>query len=404
MSITASVPPNGDRVIRLAAKGDGVTESGRFVNGVAPGDVVQDDGTIIAGPERTAPVCKHFGRCGGCQLQHVSEAAYRGYITDRIAEALRGQDIAVPHIHTPHLSPSHSRRRASLRAMKIGRRVVLGFAEAKSHHLIDLAMCPILDPKLYAMIAPLRSFLLNILRDKRPSDVRMTLSDQGVDLMISGVSIDGLAATEALASFAQDQALARLSVDEGYGAEPRWEPAPVTVTLSGVPVSLPEGAFLQATQDGEAALIKAVDAALTVPGPAVDLFAGLGTFALSRAGAVNAVEGARDAAAALLGAAKRSRPAMTVEHRDLFRRPVTAKELATTAGVIIDPPRAGAKDQIDELATCQVPVIASVSCNPATFARDAKLLIDGGYKLDWIQPVGQFLWSTHVELAARFSR
>jgi 23S rRNA (uracil1939-C5)-methyltransferase len=393
-----------DPIVRLASRGDGVSESGLFIPGAVPGDFVDSDGVLMPGPERVDPACRHFGRCGGCQLQHVSDAVYASYMSDRITEALRAQDIAVPDIRPAHLSPPKSRRRASMRAMKLGKRVVLGFAEAKSHQLIDLIECPILEPKLFALVAPLRAFLFHVLRDKRPSDVRMTLTDQGVDLMISGVKVEGLTATEALSDFARDHQLARLCVDEGYGAEPRWEPAPVMVTLSGTPVSLPEGAFLQATADGERALAQAVNAALGDAGPVVDLFSGLGTFAFARPGTVHGVEGARDAVAAMLGAAKRSQRPITVEHRDLFRRPLTAKELTAYAGVIIDPPRAGAKDQVDELAQSSVPRIASLSCNPATFARDAKILIDGGYQLDWIQPVGQFRWSTHVELAAAFSR
>jgi 23S rRNA (uracil1939-C5)-methyltransferase len=171
------------------------------------------------------------------------------------------------------------------------------------------------------------------------------------------------------------------------------------VTLSGVPVGFPPGGFLQATEDGELALIERVRECLDGAGTIADLFAGLGTFALA-ARASYAAEASRDSASAL----KRAAPGMTVEHRDLYRRPLDAAELARFDGVIIDPPRAGAEQQVRSLAASVVARIAYVSCNPATFARDARLLADGGYALDWVRPVGQFRWSTHVELAACFSR
>ncbi len=392
-------------VTRLAARGDGVTETGVFVSGGVPGDHLSASGDVIPGPNRIAPVCRHFGRCGGCQLQHVTDTVFADYMVDRIAEALKAQGLPLADILTPHLSPPHSRRRASLRAMKMGKRVIIGYAESKSHQLVDLAECPVLHPHLFAVIAPLRLLLGQVLREKRPSDVRMTLTDQGVDLKIAGVKVEGLAATEALTEFAQAQQLARLSIDEGFGSEPRWEPAPVTVTLSGIAVSLPEGAFLQATADGEQTLVSAVQNAIGAQGgPIADLFAGLGTFTFSTQRAVLAVEGARDAAFALQGAAHRTQSPITVEHRDLFRRPLSTKELSRFEAIIIDPPRAGAKEQIAEIAVSSVPALASISCNPATFARDARALVDGGYRLNWIQPVGQFRWSTHVELAAQFSR
>ncbi len=184
------------------------------------------------------------------------------------------------------------------------------------------------------------------------------------------------------------------------GPETRFEPQPVTVTLSGKPVGFPSGAFLQATDDGEAALVAAVSEAVGAAERPIDLFAGLGTFALSLGGKVTAAEAARDAILALKAAA----PGIEIQHRDLYRRPVDRNELAGFDCVVLDPPRSGAQDQVREIASSSVGRIAYVSCNPATFARDAKLLVGGGYRLDWVQPVGQFRWSTHVELASAFSR
>ena len=362
------------------------------------------DGTITPGPHRITPACRHFPTCGGCQLQHIDDVAYADYLTARISEALTAQGVAIPEIAPPHISPPHTRRRASLRAERKGRVVTLGFREGKSHKLVDLAECPVMHPALFALVRPLRGLLSTLVRDKRGADIRMTLADQGVDLTIAGVEVEGLAATEALTDFAARHSLARLSIDEGYGASPRWEPEPVTVTLGGVAVIMPEGAFLQATVDGEAALVAAVRSIIGDAVSVADLFAGLGTFTFASSRACHAVEGARDAVLALQSAANRGMLPITSEHRDLFRRPLNSVELARFDAVILDPPRAGAAEQAAELAQSQVPCIAYVSCNPATFARDAKTLVEGGYTLGKITPVGQFRWSTHVELAASFSR
>ena len=393
-----------EMIIRLAARGDGVTASGAFVAGAVPGDSVDANGTLSHGPDHIDAACRHFPKCGGCQLQHVSDTAYAQYMVDRIAEALKAQALPLPEIRIPHLSPPGARRRASLTAERKGKQVRLGFNEAGSHQVVDLAECSVIAPELYALMRPLRPFLRDMIAERKRVSVRMTWVDQGIDLMIGGVSGDSLSMAEAMMTFAQTHHLARLSVDEGFGPYTRWEPEPVTMTLGGVAVAFPEGAFLQATRDGEDALVAAVTEAVGDAGESADLFAGLGTFAFNLTTRVHAVEGARDALLALKEAANRSGRLITAEHRDLFRRPLTAAELNAYDAVVIDPPRAGAKDQVVEIAKSNVARIASVSCNPATFARDARILTDGGYRLDWIQPVGQFRWSTHVELAAQFSR
>ena len=394
-------PPagSGETIVRLAARGDGVTDSGRFVAGTAPGDLIAADGSVTSGPHRVTPPCQHFGTCGGCQLQHVDDASYADFVVARIAGALHEQRIDLPAFAPVHLSPPHTRRRATLRAERRGRQVVLGFNAGASHRIIDLRECQVLLPALFSLVGPLRTLLGTVMPDRGRATVTLTMADQGVDLLLAGFEVDGLAAIEALNEFARDQHLARLSVDEGYGPSIRAMPEPVTVTLSGVPVALPEGAFLQATADGEAALVAAVCDAMGESGTVVDLFAGLGTFALSQSGKVHAVEGARDAALALKASGR-----VSVEHRDLFRRPLTAIELASYRAVVLDPPRAGAREQVAELAKSHVARIAYVSCNPSTFARDARTLIEGGYTLERVVPIGQFRWSTHVELAATFTR
>lgn len=395
---------SSEPIIRLAARGDGVTASGRYAAGAAPGDLLAADGKLTPGPHHVAPVCRHVPDCGGCQLQHVDDPARAEFVADRISSALAAQGLTNIPLRAPHMSPPESRRRVSMRAERRGKQILLGFSAAKSNRIIDLSQCPVMHPALAALVRPLRGLLLHLVPDRRGANVRMTLADQGVDLLISGVEADGLAAADALTQFAQTHQLGRLSIDEGFGAAARWEPEPVTITLGGIAVPLPEGAFLQATVDGEAALVAAVHEIVGEVRKTADLFAGLGTFALSLSGAVTAVEGARDAIIALQVAANRAGRHVQAEHRDLFRRPLSVAELNQFEAVVLDPPRAGAKEQVEVLGSSAVPKIAYVSCNPSTFARDAAQLVAGGYRLDWIQPVGQFRWSTHVELAAAFTK
>jgi 23S rRNA (uracil1939-C5)-methyltransferase len=385
-------------VVRIAARGDGVTASGRHVPFGVPGDAVLDDGALAYGPHHQQPPCRHFPECGGCQLQHADDEAYRGYLVSRIETALAQHGLSTD-IRAPHLSPPNSRRRATLRSLKVGQGAVLGFNAEKSHRIVDMRECHILRPELFALIEPLRRLLGALLQSKRTAEVQLTLVDEGVDVLLKGVEARGLDAIEALGSFGAGQKLARLSIDQGIGPETIYEPEPVTITLAGMPVSFPVGGFLQATEDGESALIEAVRNATAGEAGIADLFAGIGTFALATR-ASYAAEASRDAVAAL----KRAAQALTVEHRDLYRRPLDAGELGKFDAVILDPPRAGAAEQVAQLAASSVARIAYVSCNPATFARDAKALTDEGYTLEWLKPVGQFRWSTHVELAACFSR
>jgi 23S rRNA (uracil1939-C5)-methyltransferase len=388
-----------EEIVRIAARGDGVTASGRHVPFGVPGDQLLEDGALVGGPHHQKPPCRHFPECGGCQLQHVDDEAYRSYLVSRVASALAQHELTA-QIRDPHLSPPNSRRRASLRALRVGKGAVIGFNAAKSHQIVDMRENYILRPELLALVAPMRELLATLLQAKRTAEVQMTLLDQGVDVALKGVEPKGLAAIEALAAFCERHGLARLSVDHGLGPEVLYEPVPATVTLSGTPVTLPVRGFLQATEDGESALVDAVKEAVRDTTAIADLFAGIGTFALALPGKVYAAEASRDAVLSL----KRAAPALAVEHRDLYRRPLEIGELNRFDAVVLDPPRAGAEQQCIALAASTVKRIAFVSCNPATFARDAKLLVDGGFSLDWVRPVGQFRWSTHVELAAAFSR
>lgn len=392
-------------IVRVAARGDGVTADGRHAPLAAPGDTLLADGSLQPGPRRQVPPCRHFPECGGCQLQHLDDAAYAEFLSARIAGALAQQGLET-ELRAPALSPPRTRRRAALHAERRGRQVHLGFTEQSSHRLIDLQQCEILDPRLFALLQPLRGLLAAHLPANRRVNVHLARTDQGPDVLVEGLVTDSLSAVEAVTSFAGRHGLARLSVDDGLGPEPRWEPEPVTVSFGGLPVPFPPASFLQATPEGEAALVAAVRDAIGGAPTVADLFAGLGTFALAMdpAAKVYAGEAAREAILSLKAAAGRAQRQVFAEHRDLFRRPLVPKELDLFDAVILDPPRAGAKEQAEQIAMSKVPVIAYVSCNPNTFARDAKMLCEGGYRLDWALPVGQFRWSTHAELAARFSR
>ncbi|SDA28683.1 class I SAM-dependent RNA methyltransferase [Sphingomonas sp. NFR15] len=390
-------------IVRVAARGEGVTADGRHAAFAAPGDTLTDTGEIVPGPHHQTPPCRHFPACGGCQLQHLDDTAYARFIVDRIAGALAAQGLEAP-IRAPLLSPPRSRRRAALQAEAREGRVRIGFSENASHAIVDLQECHILLPEVFAILAPLRKLLAPWLKKGRRARLHLTEADQGIDLLIEGVEAEGLAAAEAITAFAQANGVARLSIDAGLGPETRWEPEPLTITLGGAPVPMPPAAFLQATREGEAALVAAVREGVGEARTIADLFAGLGTFALSLRGKVYAGEAARDAILALKAAAARAGRTVFADHRDLFRRPLTSAECDRFDSVVLDPPRAGAREQVAQLAASRVPVIVYVSCNPSSFARDTEILCQAGYRIDWVQPVGQFRWSTHVELAARLSR
>ncbi|MCZ8136530.1 MAG: class I SAM-dependent RNA methyltransferase [Porphyrobacter sp.] len=392
-------------IIRLAAKGDGVTASGRHVSGAVPGDVVDEGGAITPGPHHIAPACRHFATCGGCQLQHADDTVLADFVQDRVVNSAKGQGLEPEDLLPVHLSPPHTRRRAGLHGLRTARGAVLGYREGGSHRVVDLAECPVLHPALAALIAPLRKFVAAH-GPKGMVGIDLTLADQGVEANLTNFPLEGLGPTEAALDFARDHALARLTIDQGYGPETLWEPEPVTVTLSGVPVSLPPGAFLQATQDAEVRM--AADAAAWLGDARIvaDLFAGLGTFAfaLREGRKVLGVEAERAAHLACKTAGARTGGSVLALHRDLFRSPLQPEELNRFDAVLLDPPRAGARAQVAEIAASSLKRVVYVSCNPSSWARDAATLVEAGFRLTKLRPVGQFRWSTHVELVSLFIR
>lgn len=394
-------------IVRLGSRGDGVTADGRFVPMTVPGDRVRFDPFEVApGPDHATPPCRHFPECGGCQLQHVADPAYARWVVERIIAALDAVRVPVGTVEPVALSPPRSRRRASLRAVKRGGKLTLGFNADASHRIVDMAECHVLTPGLFALVAPLRRLLAAALKDGEGAGISLTESDTGVDVLLANVAARSLTEIERLNDFSGLHDIARLSVEGPDGVETVTEARPPVLRFGGVPIILPPAPFLQATREGETALVAAVVAAIAGAGVIADLFAGLGTFALplARGAKVYAADGSKSATDTLTAAVRPSEARVLVEHRDLFRRPLTALELAKFDAVVVDPPRAGSTAQVAELSPSRVPVIAMISCNPNTFARDAAVLVEGGYRLERLWPVAQFRWSTHVELAAKFAR
>ncbi|MCL9981969.1 MAG: class I SAM-dependent RNA methyltransferase [Erythrobacter sp.] len=394
-----------ETIIRLAAKGDGVTESGRHVAGGVPGDHVDPEGIITPGPHHITPVCRHFATCGGCQLQQADDAVLADFVRDRVVNAAKGQGLEPAEVLPVHLSPPNTRRRAGLHGLRTARGAVLGYREGGSHRVVDLAECPVLHPALAALIAPLRAFVAGY-GPKAMVGIDLTLADQGVEANLTHFPLEGLGPTEAALDFAREQGLSRLTIDQGYGPETQWEPEPVTVTLAGVPVGLPPGAFLQATRDAESRMVADAAEWLGEARLVADLFAGLGTFAfgLREGRKVLAVEAERAAHLASKAAGAQAGGQVLAMHRDLFRSPLEPAELNRFDAVLLDPPRAGARTQVAQIAASTLARVVYVSCNPSSWARDAAVLAEAGFRLTKLRPVGQFRWSTHVELVSLFER
>lgn len=356
---------------------------------------------------RVAPPCAHFGDCGGCALQHLDQAPYLAWKRQRVVTALarRGLDsIAVgPTVATP----AASRRRVRFAARRLASGVIIGFNARRSRRIVDLGSCPVLRPALLALLPALRRFLEALLEVGATVDVAVTETTGGLDLWIVAERQPDLAGREALARFAVAEDLARLHWGEGV-PECIVLRRPAGIAFGPAIVEAPATAFLQASAEGETAIREAVLAAVGGAEQVCDLFAGCGTLSLPLAlGArVRAVDLDGDALAALAAACQATPDLreVAVERRDLFRRPLSAAELDRFDAVVFDPPRAGARAQAEALATSAVALVVAVSCHPGSFARDARILVDGGYRLVEVTPIDQFLWSPHVELVAVFRR
>ncbi len=364
---------------------------------------------LDASPDRKAPVCRHFGACGGCTLQHLATARYDDFKRHLITEALRRHGLARVEVTPVIVSPAGSRRRTVLEAGRRGDAVTLGFHGRASHARIDLQECPVLAPPLVALLGPLRDLLRLYLKSGERMTVHLALLDTGIDLGLVLPRVPDLAVSESLAAFADVQGLARVWWRVGNDAAvPAAIRRQALVSFGPVAVTAPMGGFLQATTQGQEALIRLVAEATAGARRIADLFAGCGTFSLPLAAAgasVHAVEMDPAGLAALGAAARVARlPGVTTEARDLETRPITADVLRRFDAVVFDPPRAGARAQSAEIAKADLGLAVAVSCNPATFARDAAILRAGGWRLERVTPVDQFLWSSHVELVGVFTR
>lgn len=402
---------------RLGHLGHGITSGPQgplYVPGVLPGEVVEGDvsgdrleNVRITTPsaDRVKPPCAHARACGGCQLQHASEPFVARWKREVVANALTAQGLSTETLRPDVItSPPRSRRRATVAARKTKGGALVGFYARGSDVIIPVPGCILLEPELLALFPAVEA--LAVLGGSRTQTLAVTLTQSltGPDVRVeNGKELDAELRME-LARLAEKFGFARLT----WGDE--------TVALRAVPeqqfgtarVQMSPAAFLQATAEGETALVGAVKEALLPQKRVADLFSGMGTFTLPLAETteVLALEGETQMVAALEKATRNTQglKRIAAARRDLFRSPLEVEDMRTLSGVVIDPPRAGAEAQVQKLAQSKVPVIAMVSCNPATFARDARILLAGGYQLDWVQVVDQFRWSHHVELAARFSK
>jgi 23S rRNA (uracil1939-C5)-methyltransferase len=373
----------------------------------AGGDLAAIDVEILEpSPDRRA---LQTALCGGCALQVWAEPAYRGWKIDVVRQALSHRGLALPERFDSVFVPGATRRRAELAAQRQGDAVRLGFHARGSDAIVDQHICPILVPTLGDLMAPLRAVLRQVLRDGDAADVLATETLTGFDLLITCEATPNAGQRAALAAFAAEHNVARIGWQSKRGTpEPIVLLRPPQVKLGDVLVDLPMPSFLQPSTEGEATLKAAVLAMVGKAKRIAELYAGLGTFTfdLAKVGKVHAVEGSKPSLAALEQAAKRAQLShrITTETRDLERAPLTFQELKNFDAVVFDPPRAGAKAQSEMLAKARVKRIVAVSCNPATFARDARTLVDGGYDLAAVTIVDQFIWSAHVELVAEFRR
>lgn len=399
-------------VERLGHLGDGIAQGpdgpvfatgflpGEEIEGTLSGDRLTEVRILTPSAERVKPPCSHARSCGGCLMQHASDAFVAQWKLGIVQGALAGQGLQAT-MRGIATSPARSRRRATLAARKTKSGALIGFHARGSDVIIPIPNCQLLHPDLMAALPGLEALVR--IGGSRSQELACTItrSIAGPDVVVSGGKPLDSGLRLDLARAVEEHGIARLT----WGDEVVALRANPVQRMGGATVTPPPGAFLQATDHGEACLLEAVREALGPQKRIVDLFAGCGTFTLPLAveAEVHAVEGDAAMTQALDKAARQTSglKKVTTEARDLFRRPLEPDEFKGVTGVVIDPPRAGAEAQMGPLLAAKPPVIAMVSCNPVTFARDAKALVSGGYVLDWIQVVDQFRWSSHVELVGR---
>jgi len=395
-------------IARLGAQGDGIadTETGQvFIPYALPGEAVtaarvKDRADLIAilsaSPQRVTPPCRHFGACGGCAIQHLEDRAYLDWKRQKVVQSLRTAHIDAEVADIVPCAP-HTRRRVTFSARRTERGVVLGFNRAHSNEIVDIAECPISVPEIVSALDRLRVLAGMIGPVAQPFHLTVTATEAGLDIAAQDAGPPGEGKRRIISEFVVREGFARLSIDGEIIIEPR-KPA---IVFGQAAVPIPPGSFLQATAFAEQAMANLVLSHLSRAKKVADLFVGCGSFALrlARKSEVHAVEGDAAALAALDRGFRQATglKRVTNERRDLFRRPLTFKELNAFDGIVFDPPRAGAEDQSKQIARSDVPYVAAVSCNPGTLARDLSILVAGGYRVKSVTPIDQFLWSPHVE-------
>jgi 23S rRNA (uracil1939-C5)-methyltransferase len=403
------------RIERLGAQADGLAQGPDgplFVPFTLPDELVKvaaEPGVPRAealailepSPERIAPVCQYFGTCGGCALQHMEAHAYLAWKREQVIAALASRGLEAP-VEQVRAVPLASRRRAAFTLGRTARGVAFGYRGARSHAIVDVAACPLLSPAIAGRLPKLKSALAPLLGGKREARVTLTEAEQGLDVVVEGIRPSPSLLAK-LAAAGASLGASRITID-GESVVLAGEPS---VTLSGAQVRLPPGAFLQASRESETVLVGLVKEGVGRGKRVADLFAGIGTFtfALAASAEVDAFEQDEEAIAALGQAARTTpklKPVRTFS-RDLFRAPLSARELARYDAVVLDPPRSGARAQAEAAVASKVPKLVMVSCNPGTCARDLRIL-DGGYRITRVVPVDQFLFSPHVELVAVLER
>ena len=420
----AAVETIDAEVSGLGADGDGLVRANGerlFVPGVLPGERVRLDRTqrsvtlqaiLRPSPDRTQPPCRLFGHCGGCTLQHMSMAAMADFKRRLVQDALHGAGFALPDEIDFAASPPASRRRMDLAVQRTQAAIVVGLNPRGGGDVVGLSECHVLDPTLFALIQSFEAVLRRLTCLRGRGSLLVNLLDSGPDLLLATDAAPDTGDRTRLAAFAAGAAIPRIAWRPLKGGDGESETlcalAPVHHLLSGARISPPPGAFLQASREGEQAIVAAVLAGLPggLPRRAriVELYAGCGTlsFALARHASVWAIEGDAQAVACLHGAANGMR--LRATRRDLTRQPLLAREFAGAAAIVLDPPFAGAGPQLPEVARAGSPRVILVSCNPRALARDAALLHAAGYRLEQLSIVDQFVWSSGVESVAVFAK
>ncbi|SEL02862.1 class I SAM-dependent RNA methyltransferase [Pacificibacter marinus] len=399
-------------ITRLGHHGDGIADGPIFAAKTLPGEIVEgsitgdrmiDPRIVSPSPNRVRPPCVHFKACGGCALQHASDDFVATWKADVVRTALSHQGVNVP-VSRIVTSPARSRRRAVFAGRRTKKGVLVGLHGRASGTLVAIPECILMTPKIMQAMPAFEALVHAGGSRRGEMAITVTDTDAGLDVSVIEAKPLDLDLRTELASVVRQYGLIRLSWN---GDEVAQETRPY-LNFGRARLVPPPGAFLQATKHGEMALVALMKEAVFGAGRVVDLFSGCGTFALplSEVAEVHAVE-SEAMMLQSLSAAWKTAPGLkvvTTQARDLFRQPLLPDELKRFDAAIIDPPRAGALAQTGELAKSNLRSIGFVSCNPVTFARDAKILVDSGFQIDWIKVVDQFRWSPHVEIAARFYR